>query len=470
MGQKNIFIALFFICIGYTQADAGLVGLFSKEEIFKRENPERIIEWQRTNHQKGHKTPAKSTDKKHGKDTGITDQTTNSNITSDKNTSPATHEHLGSAKALWYPDYRHAPFEASAESKTVDPQATNYEKEEGFTQNYAQIHGFYEHLSTYYFPYQPYYKHPLFYWMHEEKNDRKVWADFTTWTRSVFTAKPGNPHKFKYYSAEQPDGTKAYVPFDERFRHAWTALYLADPSSIAAFGYYAMTMLPQEKLLMDNYEYPMEDRKQGIINSRKNLLLLYTDKFEQMREDRDRIACTLAIKYLKFNDVVKYVKERFGEYKTANNAYGKLLGGWVGHAVYEKILLHHKDYKATAPGLSQLKNLNQEFLNSYDDLSNELIIFIAASKAVTVSADIKTPATAAARAHVGDAFEGILFYNIKWNGVKESSISKRIVDYTIPIAIIFNENGKHLLRNGVLHKSLDGLYSISIDEKEADKE
>ncbi|WP_025799355.1 hypothetical protein [Hoylesella saccharolytica] len=71
---------------------------------------------------------------------------------------------------------------------------------------------------------------------------------------------------------------------------------------------------------------------------------------------------------------------------------------------------------------------------------------------------------------MGDAFEGILFYNIKWNGVKESSISKRIVDYTIPIAIIFNENGKHLLRNGVLHKSLDGLYSISIDEKEADKE
>ena len=271
MGQKNIFIALFFICIGYTQADAGLVGLFNKEAIFKRENPETIIEWQRTNHQKGHKTPPKSTDKKHGKDTGITDQTTNGNITSDKNTSPATPEHSGSAKALWYPDYRHAPFEASAESKTVDPQATNYEKEEGFTQNYAQIHGFYEHLSTYYFPYQPYYKHPLFYWMHEEKNDRKIWADFTTWTRSVFTAKPGKPHKFKYYSAEQPDGTKAYVPFDERFRHAWTALYLADPSSIAAFGYYAMTMLPQEKLLMDNYEYPMEDRKQGIINSRKNL-------------------------------------------------------------------------------------------------------------------------------------------------------------------------------------------------------
>ena len=86
MGQKNIFIALFLICIGYTQADAGLVGLFNKEAIFKRENPETIIEWQRTNHQKGHKTSAKSTDKKHGKDTGITDQTTNSNITSDKNT------------------------------------------------------------------------------------------------------------------------------------------------------------------------------------------------------------------------------------------------------------------------------------------------------------------------------------------------------------------------------------------------
>ena len=469
MRGRNTLIALFLASTLYVQVYARLVHTFDKKVVLERKKTKTIMEKQGVENKKRSKTPVRLVDKNHENNISSTHKEVNSDSTFNKNRTVFTHNPSGSTTMMWYPDYRNAPYETSFESKTVDPQATNYEKEEGFTQNYAQIYGFYEHLNTYFFPYQPYYKHPTFYWMYEEKNDRKVWEDFTTWTRSVFTAKRNKPYRFKYHSALLHDGTKVSVPFDERFRNAWTALYLSDPSSIAAFSYYAMAMLPQEKLLMDKYEYPMENRKQGIINSGKNLLLPYAEKFEQMRNDRDRMACTLATTYLKFDDVVKYVKERFDEYKTAKNAYGKLLGGFIGHTVYEKILLHHKDYKATALGISELKTIDQEFLKGYDDLSNDLIIFIAASKAVTVPADIKTQAKAAAHIYAGAAFEGILFYSLKWNGVKESDTSNRIIDYVMPVSIIFNENGKHILRNCVLHKSIEGIYWISSDEKEAEK-
>ena len=145
--------------------------------------------------------------------------------------------------------------------------------------------------------------------------------------------------KFNYSAVTLPDSARVYVPYDEHFRTAWTALYLANPTSIKAFHYYAMTLLSSDPVLMTCYENIPPAL------GRTKLRTPHMEQFEKMRTGRDKMAQIIAVNYLKLDELCAFIKRQFQRFETAETNYGKLLGGWVGHVTYQNILKNHRSYK-----------------------------------------------------------------------------------------------------------------------------
>ena len=288
---------------------------------------------------------------------------------------------------LWFPDYRLLPFKASARARSADPRAASTLTDKGFTQDYSRIHGFYEHLSKWYYPYQPYYHYRDFYWMHNEENSKKLLLEFNNFSKNVMAATGRQRAKFNYSAVTLPDSARVYVPYDEHFRTAWTALYLSNPTSIKAFHYYAMTLLSSDPVLMMCYENIPPAL------GRTKLRTPHMEQFEKMRTGRDKMAQIIAVNYLKLDELCAFIKRQFQRFETAETNYGKLLGGWVGHVTYQNILKNHRSYKENVDSIHHFNVMDAAFLKNYPALRTQLAAEIGTSS----SADKDTKSTAPAK-------------------------------------------------------------------------
>ena len=179
--------------------------------------------------------------------------------------------------------------------------------------------------------------------------------------------------KFNYCAVTLPDSTRAYVPYDERFRTAWTALYLSNPTSIKAFNYYAMTLLSSDPVLMTCYENVPPAL------GRTKLCTPHMEQFEKMRTGRSKMAQIIAVNYLKLDELCTFIKRQFQRFETAETTYGKLLGGWVGHVTYQNILKNHRGYKESVDSIHHLNVMDAAFLKGYPTLRTQLAAEIGVS-------------------------------------------------------------------------------------------
>ena len=267
---------------------------------------------------------------------------------------------------LWFPDYRLQPFQSSAKAKAADPQADSKKIDRGFTQHYSHIHAFYEHLSKWYYPYQPYYHDRDFYWMHNDDDNKRMLTEFNHFAKQVVASTGRRPAKFAYHAVTLPDGTRAHVPYDERFRTAWTALYLSNPTSIKAFQYYAMTLLSTDPILAHCFENVAPAAKGGKYTTP------HREQFEKMRTNRDKMTLIMAANYLKYEDLCQFIQRNFQRFETAETAYGKLLAGWVGHVTYQNVFKNHRNHKEDSAEVQTFNRLDAAFLKGYPALRDQL--------------------------------------------------------------------------------------------------
>ena len=346
----------------------------------------------------------------------------------------------------------------SPEAIAADPQATNETVDNGWTKSIREIHASYEHLDKDLFPYQPYYKYKAFYRMHERDNDLLLMDRFHIGLKSIL----GTPDLEKYAmpieTVIMADGTEACVPIDEAWRNAYTAVYMAEPSSTAAFKSFSW-VIPFHSYLIGQLSYPMQNKEKGIIDAEKGYMLPWIDLFDK-RWQREEIALDLARTETNLKEIVAVADSWFSSCDQVKDSYEKYWFYTMGACIYMYVIERHKDYN---PNDAAIRKLSMDFerLKSQKTAMHQAVIAdYAPAKplptGVQVSAEIKTKGTAAARSFAGAAVQKVIFLRSDWETFKEQKWPYRITGYRIPIVIVTKENGKLMMQNCDLQKSPEG--------------
>ena len=346
----------------------------------------------------------------------------------------------------------------SEEVLAADPNANNTQIDKGFTKSIGEIHATYLHLNKKDFPYQPYYKYKQFYRMDDSKLDGELMNYFSFALKHVLTTPDLSVYNVPYETFVMEDGTKTVIPIDERWRHAYTAVYLADPKSTAAFKSYSWVLLFQKQFL-GQLNYHVEDKQTGVVDSKSGSMLPWVD-FYTKRWNREEKALAKARSVTNFDEIVALTDTWFSACESATDSYEKYWYYQMGFAILQHVVEKHDDYLSTDPGVRKVtmkfKKLQQE---AYD-----LQLAVIANHApgqplpagVAVSGEIKTKGTAAAQAYAGEKFVKVVFLKNNWETFKEQKWPYRITAYRIPIVVVTKEGGKLLQQPCDLQKSPSG--------------
>lgn len=348
-------------------------------------------------------------------------------------------------------------FKPSAEAIAADPNATNPNIDKGYTKSIGEFHASYEHLDKDNFPYQPYYKYPAFYRMDNGK-DGKLMDHFFFALKGALATPDLKRYSMPYEDIILTDGTKACVPIDERFRNAYTAFYLADPTSTAAFKSYTWVLLFQKQLL-GHIEYIVEDKTRGIVNAEQGYMLPWVD-FYNKRWQREQEAYEKAITVTNFDEIVDVADSWFSACEGAKDSFEKYWYFSMGQAIFEHIVEKHKDYNPSHNGVRQaamkLEKLRVKRVAMKEAVIAEHAPATPLPTGVQVSGEIQSRGTAAAKAFAGANFQKVIFLKANWETFKEMHYPYRITAYRIPVVVVTKENGKLMQQPCDLQKSPDG--------------
>lgn len=349
-------------------------------------------------------------------------------------------------------------FKPSAEAIAADPNATNPKIDKGFTKSIGEIHASYEHLDKEMFPYQPYYKYPSYYRMDNSDNDSKHMDRFFFALKGILSTPDLGKYAMPIEDIKLADGTTACVPIDESFRHAFTALYLADPTSSIAFKSYVWVLLFQKELKV-NINYPMQDEERGIIDAKQGYMLPWVDFFHK-RWLREEEAYAQALTQTNFDDVVSIAYTWYSACESAKDSYEKYWYYEMGSAIYNYIIEKHKDYNPSHNGVRKLTMLVEKLKGNRVAMKEAVVAEYAPAKplpqGVQVSGEIQSKGTAAAKAFAGANFQKVIFLKNHWETFKEQKYPYRITAYRIPIVVVTKENGKLMQQPCDLQKSPSG--------------
>ena len=349
-------------------------------------------------------------------------------------------------------------YKPSAEAIAADPQATNETVDNGYTRTIGQIHASYEHLDPKMFPYQPYYKYKKFYFMDDSATDMDLMGHFGYLLERVLTLPDLMKFNVPYEDFVMEDGTKAVVPIDETWRHAYVARYLADPTSTMSFKSYSWVLLFQKQLL-GNVGHYIEDSQNGIVNAKEGLMLPWRNLFE-MRYERENKALELACTVTNVKEITELADSWFNSAEKATKAYDKLWYYNMGAAIFDFVVAKHDHYNADDPLVRQVKMKYNKQKEMRLEWQEECIAKNSPGQplpeGVSVSAEIKSKGTAAAKAYAGANFLKVVFLKSNWETFKEQKWPYRITAYRIPIVVVTKEHGKLMQQPCDLQKSPSG--------------
>ena len=362
------------------------------------------------------------------------------------------------------PNYRKI-YEPSAEAKAADPNATNETVDKGFTKSIGQIHSFYEHLDEARFPYQPYYAWPNFYRMDTPENNKHLMDRCLNLAAEVFKMRTLQSLIVPIEEITAPDGTKYAMTWDEKFRNAWTALYYADPTSLAAFKSFAWVIMFHSPMVHAKLHYQFDDEQKGIVNAEKGYMVPFAD-YRNRTWKRESDGITLALTVTDFKEVADYSLSWLEAAESEGDPFWKLLNYTMGRTLYENIIVDHDRYDANNPSVRKmdmiLARMNPHYSEYEDTYRAVALPPEPLPKGVSVSADIRNAATAAAKDYAGDKFSKIIFLSSSWQTFKEQKWPYRIMAYKLPVVVVTQE-GKYMMQEKCdLQKSPSGeKYYIS---------
>ncbi len=350
----------------------------------------------------------------------------------------------------------------SAKALAADPKASDQTVESGYTKSISEIHAAYEQLDPELFPYQPYYKYKEFYYLHDEAAEKIHTGQYAEILMGIAKLPAGAFYYMPYTAIKTPAGDEVLVTYDEFFRNAWTALFIADPQSSWAFHKYVNVLMFENRAFEIKYTYKMSDAEKGIVDAKSGALLFAPSEaaYTHTQDSRKQLALSLARSEVTLDYLQYYLNELFGQYKTETNVLLKYILYWKIDAIMLNVFTKHKNYNAADVANRKIEASYKAIEDERFDLEADVRMNSAATvempKGVQIDGATSAKVNGLAKQMFGDEYVKTIFLDSKWAEFQENKYPYRVMHLSIPAAIIVKRNNKYLINYYDITKSPNG--------------
>lgn len=350
----------------------------------------------------------------------------------------------------------------SSKALAADPKASDQTVESGYTKSISEIHAAYEQLDPEFFPYQPYYKYKEFYYLHDEEVEKIRNGQYAEILMGIAKLDAGDFYYMPYAPIQTPAGDEVLVTYDEFFRNAWTALFIADPQSSWAFHKYVTVLMFENRTFEIKYTYKMSDAQKGIVNAATGALLFAPSEavYTHTQDSRKQLALSLARTVVTIDYLQYYLNSVFGQFESETNPLLKYILFWKIDAIMKNVFIKHKDYNAADVA-------NRKIEASYSVIEEQRFDIDANARAhsaptvempngVQIDGATSAKVNTLARERLGDEYVKTIFLDNKWAEFQENKYPYRVMHLSLPVAIIVKKGDKYLMNYYDITKSPNG--------------
>ena len=357
-------------------------------------------------------------------------------------------------------DYK-KKYKPSAAALAADAKAADQTVPPGFTKSVSAIHAAYEHLDPAVFTYQPYYKYKEFYHLHDKANDDFHENEFYYFITKLAALSSGDVYNADFVGVETPDG-KRYVTSDEFLRNAWTALFMADPTSPAGWDKFVNVIMFSNQFFESKIFYNVHDSNKGIVDAKTGTLLMVPSltKYDGIQDLREEAALGLARNVISIDFIRNYINGLFTQFKSETNPLVKFKLYYQIDALMSRVLKEHKSYKESDAPNRVLEGLYSSIDAQRMEIESDARMVgakpVEVPKGVSVDATTSAKVNALAKEMHGENFVKTIFLGNKWKEFKENKYPYRVMHLSIPVAVIIKKNNKYLINYYDVAKSPHG--------------
>jgi hypothetical protein len=350
----------------------------------------------------------------------------------------------------------------SAEALAADPKASDKTVESGYTKSISEIHAAYEQLDPELFPYQPYYKYKEFYYLHDEEAEKVHTGQYAEILMGIAKLPAGAFYYMPYTAIKTPSGDEVLVTYDEFFRNAWTALFIADPQSAWAFHKYVNVLMFENRSFEIKYTYKMSDAQKGIVNAETGALLFAPSEaaYTDVQDSRKQLALSLARTVVTMDYLQYYLNGLFEQYKSETNPLLKYILYYKIDAIMGNVFTKHKDYNSSDVANRKIEASYSAIEDQRFDIEADAYSHSAATvempKGVQIDGATSAKVNSLARERLGDEYVKTIFLDNKWSEFQENEYPYRVMHLSLPVAIVVKRNNKHLINYYDVTKSPNG--------------
>ena len=358
-------------------------------------------------------------------------------------------------------DYR-KKYKPSAEALAADPKASDQTIEPGFTKSISEIHAAYEQFDPKLYPYQPYYKYKDFYYLHDDNAEKEYNGQYDFLMRAIARLPAGVSYNMPYKAIKTPAGDEVFVTYDELFRSARTAQFIADPLSTSAFHKYVQVVMFEDNFFKYKYAYNMADKMKGIVNAKTGMLLFAPSEnvYVATQENRRELALSLARTVVPIDNIRSHVNELIEKYKAEKNPLMKYTLGFQIMGIMDNIFTKHKDYNSSDATnrkieASYMVVADERFKNETNAYSN-FAATVEMPKGVQIDGATSSKVNSMAKQSLGSEYVKTIFLSNKWSEFQESKFPYRVMHLSLPVAVIVKRGDKYLMNYYDITKSPNG--------------
>lgn len=341
-------------------------------------------------------------------------------------------------------------YKPSAKALAADPKTADQTVEAMYTKSISEIHAAYEQFDSELFPYKPYYNYRQFYYLHDEKEEEARSEQYTSIVMNIAKLPAGAFYYMPYTPIQSPDG-EVLVTYDEFFRNAWTALFIADPLSPWAFHKYVNVLMFENRMFEIKYTYKMSDAEKGIVNAETGALLFAPSEaaYTHVQDSRKLLALSLARNEVTIDYLSYYLNELFKQCNAETNPVLKYILYWKIDAIMVNVFRQHKEYDASDVATRKVEASYSALESQRFDIETDARMHSAETvempKSVQVDGTTSSKVNAMAQTQFRDEFVKTVFLGNNWTEFKEDKYPYRVMHLSLPVAVVVKRGGKYLI-------------------------
>jgi hypothetical protein len=250
-------------------------------------------------------------------------------------------------------------FTPSNEALAANAFANNESVPENFSKSYKDLYAAYEHLDSYYFPLQPYYKYPILYALGEQQLIYP-WARFLKEAKKILAFPVGTNlgditiglvgYDDGVTELVSADGQKLAMHADELFRYPMAARFFADPNCNESVWNLAMLLAYNNGRFRAVKAYTTAQNF-GVADAKRGWMFPYSDGGEC--NEREALMKLMAREVVDIDLIAKCVLQLYQGMENEKDSTKKALYLIAGNELYKQVLMAHTDFSANTSKLNK---------------------------------------------------------------------------------------------------------------------